>query len=322
VSSGGEVNVLIADDEPLSRQILRALLTKWGYDVVAVENGDAAWASLRTPDAPRVALLDWMMPGMDGVEVCRQLRREKPDPYTYILLISAMDAKEKVVEGLDSGADDYLTKPFHPQELKARLRVGLRLLELEDKLVHSRDAMRFKATHDALTEIWNRGAILEILSREMVRSRREGTSLGILLIDLDHFKCVNDHHGHLTGDAVLKEVSKRMLAEIRTYDSLGRYGGEEFLVLLPGCSAADTANKAELLRSSMVRQPIATATGSLNITLSVGGVSVANWPTDDINQVLHMADTALYRAKDEGRNQVVMADVADHEEALRSILAR
>jgi len=200
------VKILIADDEPVSRRMLQGLLTKWGYEVVAAEDGKVAWERLITPDAPRIALLDWMMPERNGVDVCRDMRLQRPEPYTYILLLTAKDAKESVVEGLDSGADDYLTKPFHPQELKARLRVGIRLLELEDTLVQAREAMRFKATHDALTGIWNRGTILETLERETLRSRREGTSLGVIIGDLDHFKSVNDTYGHLIGDRVLRET--------------------------------------------------------------------------------------------------------------------
>ena len=314
------MKILIADDEPLSRRVLQGLLSKWGYEVVCAEDGSAAWQILQSPQAPRIALLDWMMPGLNGVDVCRELRNQHPEPYTYILLISAMDAKDKIVEGLESGADDYLTKPFHPQELKARLRVGIRLLELEDTLIHAREAMRFKATHDLLTDVWNRGAVLEILDREITRCRRECTSLGVLMIDLDHFKAVNDTYGHLTGDSVLREVSRRMLAEIRTYDSLGRYGGEEFLVLLPGCQTADTARKAEQLRASMIEHPIDTPAGPVAVTISVGGVSVANWPSDDINQVLQMADAAMYRAKNGGRNHVVMADTSDHENTHKAAL--
>jgi len=150
------MKILIADDESVSRRMLQGLLTKWGYEVVSAEDGKAAWGLLNAPDAPRIALLDWMMPGQNGVDVCRELRAHRPAPYTYILLLTAKDAKENVVEGLESGADDYLTKPFHPQELKARLRVGIRLLNLEDNLVQAREAMRFKATHDGLTGLWTK----------------------------------------------------------------------------------------------------------------------------------------------------------------------
>ncbi len=309
------MRILIADDESVSRRMLQGLLGKWGYDVVAAEDGNAAWEMLKAPDAPRMALLDWMMPGQNGVDVCRALRKLRPEPYTYILLLTAKDAKESVVEGLESGADDYLTKPFNPQELKARIRVGLRLLDLEDNLVQAREAMRFKATHDTLTEVWNRGAILEMLERETWRSRREGLSLGVLIADLDHFKSINDSYGHLAGDAVLREVTKRMQTDVRLYDAVGRYGGEEFLILLPGCNGSDTREKAERLRDTIFREPIETPAGNLAVTMSIGGVATADWPEESANQILQMADLALYRAKEEGRNRTAMAGAAEHEEA-------
>jgi two-component system cell cycle response regulator len=309
------MKILIADDEPVSRRILERLLAKWGYEVVSAEDGKSAWDQLNAPEAPRIALLDWMMPGRNGVDVCREMRANRPQPYTYILLLTAKDAKESVVEGLESGADDYLTKPFHPQELKARLRVGIRLLELEDSLVQAREAMRFKATHDALTGVWNRGTILETLEREMTRSQREGGSLGVLIGDLDHFKSVNDTYGHLTGDEVLREATARMQSCVRSYDAVGRFGGEEFLILLPGCDAAATADKAEQLRAAIGKGPVETITGPLQITISIGAVATGDWPEENSNQVLLMIDAALYRAKEEGRNRVVMAGTAEREEA-------
>jgi len=314
------MKILIADDEPVSRRMLQSLLGKWGYEVVAAEDGNAAWEKLKASDAPRMALLDWMMPGQNGVDVCRSLRKNRPEPYTYILLLTAKDAKESVVEGLESGADDYLTKPFNPQELKARIRVGMRLLDLEDNLVQACEAMRFKATHDVLTGVWNRGAILETLERETWRSRREGLSLGVLIADLDHFKSVNDTYGHLAGDAVLREVTRRMQTDVRPYDAVGRYGGEEFLILLPGCNNSDTREKAERLREIVFHGPIATPTGALQVTMSIGGVATADWPEDSANQILQMADSALYRAKADGRNRSVMAGAAEHEEAHQSSL--
>jgi two-component system cell cycle response regulator len=309
------MKILIADDEPVSRRMLQSLLGKWGYEVDSAEDGDAAWEKLKVPGAPRMALLDWMMPGQNGVDVCRALRKLRPEPYTYILLLTARDAKESVFEGLESGADDYLTKPFNPPELKARIRVGLRVLDLEDNLVQAREAMRFKATHDVLTGVWNRGAILETLEREVWRSRREGGSLGVLIADLDHFKSVNDTYGHLAGDAVLREVTKRMKMDVRPYDAVGRYGGEEFLILLPGCGPTETRDKAERLREQISSAPIDTPAGVLKVTMSIGGVSTGEWPEEAPNQILQMADSALYRAKEEGRNRTVMAGRAEQEEA-------
>jgi two-component system cell cycle response regulator len=314
------MKILIADDSRLSRRMVEVLVTKWGYEVVTVEDGDAAWDLLQSPDAPRIALLDWMMPGQNGVDVCRKLRERRPEPYTYILLLTARDAKDSVVEGLESGADDYLTKPFHPQELQARIRVGLRLLELEDNLVQAREVMRFKATHDALTGTWNRGAILETLDREIIRSQREGLSLGVLIADLDHFKSVNDTHGHLTGDTVLREVTRRMQSEIRPYDAAGRFGGEEFLILLPGCNGPETLEKAERLRKSVAQTPVETDSGPLNVTITVGAVASRDWSEDTANQILQMADSAMYRAKKRGRNCSVLAGVADHDEVHRPLL--
>lgn len=300
------MKILIADDDRVTRRMVGGLLHKWGYEIVMVEDGNAALECLTGAIAPQLALLDWMMPGLDGLQLCREIRRIRPEPYTYIVLLTARDAKDSVVEGLEAGADDYLTKPFHALELKARLRVGIRLLNLEDNLVQARELMRFKATHDVLTGVGNRGAVLDTLERELARSRRERTPLGMLIADLDHFKSVNDTKGHLVGDEVLRECARRMRSVIRSYDSIGRYGGEEFLFLLPGCNRTATQEAAERVRKIIDESPIPTAAGALHITTSVGGASSEDWPRADSNALLRAADAALYRAKHAGRNRTVM----------------
>ena len=305
------VRILIADDDPVSCRLLDRLLHKWGYDVIAVHGGTEAWEVLQANDAPRVVLLDWMMPGLDGLEICRRIRARSAQAYVYIMLLTANDKIGNLVEGLESGADDYLTKPFHPQELRARLRVGLRMLELESGLVEARENLRFKASHDALTSIWNRGAIIELLERELARARRDGSSVGILLADIDHFKRINDTCGHLVGDEVLRAVTGRLKGEVRAYDGVGRYGGEEFLILLPGCDHAKLAAKAEQLVKIVERSSIETSTGSVPVTISIGGIASADCPHAELNSYLCAADTALYRAKVSGRNRSDMAQPSD-----------
>ena len=305
------MKILIADDDPVSCRLLEKLLSKWGYATITAHSGTEAWEVLQAEHAPRLALLDWMMPGMDGLEICRRARARLSQPYVYIMLLTANDRVGNLVEGLESGADDYLTKPFHPQELKARLRVGLRMLELESSLVEAREHLQFKASHDALTSIWNRGAILELLERELSRARREDSSVGILLADVDHFKNINDTWGHLVGDEVLRAVTGRLKAAVRSYDAVGRYGGEEFLILLPGCDRTKLETKAEQLRRTAERSPIETSAGPMPVTISIGGIASADCPQCEFKKLLRATDTALYRAKLGGRNRAELAGASD-----------
>ncbi len=300
------MKVLLADDEPVSLRLLQSTLVKWGYEVVTATDGDRAWGILHADEPPRLALLDWMMPGRKGIELCRAVRARLSQPYIYILLLTARKDKVDVIEGLESGADDYLTKPYFAQELRARLRVGERILELEDHLVAAREAMHFRATHDALTGLWNRAAILESLDRELPRAHREGRPLGILLADLDHFKKVNDTCGHQAGDEVLREAARRMLSAVRSYDLVGRYGGEEFLLLLAGCDSANLLDRAEHLRKTIAASPVQLPESCLQITVSLGAVSSSGLRELDADCFLRAADQALYRAKGAGRNRVEM----------------
>lgn len=301
------MKILVADDDAVSRRLLETTLERAGFEVVVAADGTAAASILAAEDGPRLALLDWMMPGMDGPSVCREVRVHRENPYVYMLLLTSKETKDDVIAGLASGADDYLTKPFHPEELKARLRTGQRILELEDKLVEAREEMRFKATHDPLTQLWNHGLILEFLDRELNRARREGNSLAVLLCDLDHFKKVNDTYGHLVGDEMLRETARRLLAAVRPYDAVGRYGGEEFLVLLPHCDKNCVRDRADQIRSVVSGRPVLTAQGSVSFTLSVGALASSDWGQFNGEQLLKEADAALYRAKAAGRNRVVFA---------------
>jgi len=304
------VKVLVAEDDPVSRRALEAFLRRWGYDVKLAQNGVEAWNALQEESAPRLAVLDWMMPGMDGVQVCREVRKRGPEPYVYILLLTAKDQKQDVVEGIEAGADDYLTKPFDAHELKARLRTGRRIIELQQELIRAREELRVQATRDSLTDLWNHAAILDILRREIDRSRREGTPLGVLMADIDHFKRINDTRGHMAGDQVLRQVAESLKGAVRAYDSVGRYGGEEFLVVAPGSDVASTLQLAERLRAA-VREATAGGVAASPVTLSVGFTSTAELGESDWDVLLRVADGALYEAKSAGRDRVEMAMVPE-----------
>ena len=296
------MKILIADDEALSRRLLEKTLERAGYEVIGVENGKQALEQLGKLDGPRLALLDWIMPELDGPGVCRAVRTRSEQAYVYMVLLTSKGSKEETVLGLESGADDYLTKPFNAEELRARLRVGERILLLEDRLIEARESMRFRATHDPLTSLLNRGAIMDLLARELHRSRREQKSTAILLGDVDHFKRVNDTLGHVVGDEVLAEIANRLLAAVRSYDFVGRYGGEEFLVVLNSCDPAFAPGRGEEIRRSISNRAIHTAKGPLELTMSFGLLLSADWESMKLDELMHEADIALYEAKSAGRD--------------------
>ena len=294
--------ILIADDSDLSRRWLRHLLDKWDYTVTEVEDGATALRELQATGAPKLAILDWMMPGLDGTEVVQWLRRTKRHSYTYVLLLTAKTEKSDILVGLESGADDCLTKPFDVQELQVRLRVGERIVDLQDRLSDALSASEFRATHDAMTGLYNRQTVLNALHREVARSAREHSSVGAILADVDHFKTINDTYGHGAGDEVLLEVAGRMKCALRTYDFLGRYGGEEFLIVTPNCCPDETREVAERLREAVAKNPVRLGDTSIRVTISLGA-TVAG--VDEGSQaLLRRADSALYDAKNEGRNRV------------------
>lgn len=295
--------ILIADDDAVSRQLLKSLLTKWEYDVVVACNGIEAQSKLRSPAPPRLAILDWMMPGLDGIQVIKELRAVQHDVYTYVLLLTAKGEKSDILQGLDAGADDYLTKPFDAQQLRARLRVGQRILELQQRLLGALETSEFRASHDFLTGLYNRAAVMELLRRELARCEREHTSVAVLIIDADHFKRINDSYGHLIGDEVLKQLSLRIKSALRSYDLLGRYGGEEFLIVAPNCDLADATCIAERVRACVANDKL--QIGQLQVTVTVSiGVTRARNVVLELNSMLRNADRALYLAKEKGRNRV------------------
>ena len=298
------MKILVAEDDLVTRRILEAYLAKWGYEVVMVANGREAWELLQKDDTPRLAILDWMMPGLDGTSICREVRKRNLQPYIYLILLTARGYKQDLIEGLESGADEYLTKPFDPYELKARLRSGARIVELQDNLIQAREALRELAMRDPLTNLLNRRATLDCLLSELSRADREKNPLSVMMVDADHFKSVNDSFGHLAGDEVLCEVARRLRTSARTYDLVGRFGGEEFLVVAPACRSADGLIQAERLREVVCSLPITLKDKSVTVTISVGVATTLDPNPRNMEALLNAADNALYRAKAAGRNCV------------------
>ena len=299
------MRILISEDDFTSRAILTAVLRKWGYDPVTTENGAQAWEVLQQPGAPKLVLLDWNMPEMDGVEVVRRVRKLVTSEPPYIIVVTSDGAKASIVAGLEAGANDYVVKPYDTDELLARIRVGQRMVELQAKLLEARNALAHEAMHDHLTGAANRRAIMAALSGELARTKRQNTGLSIGICDIDHFKRVNDAHGHQVGDEVLCGVVRLLEGSLRKYDRVGRWGGEEFLVVAPGSQEDEAGRLYERLRATLADNPIPTQAGKLSITVSIWA---ATWKADEsAEELLGAADAALYRAKDTGRNRVCVA---------------
>ena len=296
------MRILIADDDPVSRRLLEATLDRLGHQVVSVADGTAATAALLSPDGPRLAVLDWMMPGADGLAVCRAIRRRQA-PYVYIILLTSHNRREDLVAGLDAEADDFLTKPLDVVELRARLRSGERVISLQEGLLQAHEALRRLAAHDDLTGLWNRRMILDRLEKELHRAKRESMHLGVALVDLDQFKQINDTYGHAAGDDVLRHAADRMRTILRDYDYLGRYGGEEFLIVVSNTEAATATEVAERCRRAVAERPATIGDRRVAVTVSVGVASTHVVGYDEL-ALIQAADAAMYQAKAEGRNRV------------------
>ena len=300
------MKVLIAEDENISRRKLEKVLTDMDFEVVSCADGLDAWKVIQSENAPSLLILDWMMPGMDGLEICRKVREQDREPYTFILLLTSKDTSHDFVKGMDAGADDYITKPFNLSELRARLRAGTRIVELNEELLSVRDNLEKQATHDELTGLYNRHYMVEILEKEFARSQRYQADLACILIDLDCFKEVNDSFGHAFGDLVLREFSAHLQQNIRKADIPIRYGGEEFMVLLPSTGIAGAQKVAEKIRNSCEKKMYGDGHNSTTVTVSIGIASIKQHQLVEGKEIVACADKALYRSKAEGRNRITV----------------
>lgn len=299
------MKVLVADDSLVMRRLLEASTSSWGYQPVTAADGDQAWEILTSADPPSIAILDWMMPGLSGLAICRRLRERQSRPYVYVILLTSRGLREDIVEGLNAGADDYVVKPFDKHELEVRLRAGSRIIELQAALMSAQAELREQAMRDPLTGIWNRACILDHLERELDRARRNASPLGLLLLDLDHFKQLNDTRGHQFGDLALRAFVQRIQSAVRSYDAFGRYGGEEFLILAPGCGEQDLVGQAERLRAAVAAVPFEVEGCMISLTVSIGASGVEPGASVSSIDLIRAADDALYEAKRTGRNRAV-----------------
>jgi two-component system, cell cycle response regulator len=288
------MRILIAEDDNMQRNVLRALLTKVGHEVAAACDGQEAWDLLQQEHI-RLVITDWMMPNLSGLQLIQKIRAAGWTSYTYILLLTSKDLKENIVEGLQAGADDYLTKPFDKNELVARLGIGDRILELEGRLAHM-------ATHDILTGLFNRRALYDIALSNLQKTAAGGV-ISFIMVDLDHFKDVNDTYGHMAGDQTLRVIAGVLQENTPAGGAVGRWGGEEFLVCLPGLDCEEVLQAAEQIRRSVAGTTVLLADGkTLQVTCSLGVSSSDDCMKLDLETLVGQADEALYRAKSSGRN--------------------
>jgi len=297
------INVLIAEDDRISGRILERHIKGWGYKPYLAQDGEHAWEIFQN-NPIEVAILDWMMPRVNGLELCRRIRQPKyldHGNYVYIILLTARDEREDLLRGLNSGADDYIIKPFDPLELRARLNTGRRIIELQ-RLLNK------QATYDALTGLLNRRRLLGRAQEEYSRHQRENKPLSLILFDIDDFKKINDTYGHLAGDAILVEVAKRLRRGLRQYDHVGRYGGDEILALLPNCNFQALQKIAERLATLIAEKPILYESQAFSVSISAGGLSTESYPSLSLQELIALSDKALYQAKRAGRNRVIILE--------------
>lgn len=298
------MKILIAEDENTTRRRLEKFLKDMDYEVISCKDGLDAWEVIQSENAPNLLILDWMMPGMNGVEICRKVREQGREPYTYILLLTMKDKQEDIIYGMEAGADDYITKPFNQHELRVRLKAGRRIVEMNKELLDAREVLRKKVIYDNLTGLYSRHYMLEILEKEYARALRHQTDLSCLLIDIDYFKVINDTFGHVFGDSVLREFSASLKLVARKYDFIFRYGGEEFMILLPNTGIDGARSVAEKIRSICESKVYKDGINVTIATVSIGVSSVKNHQPSESNELIAFADKALYRSKSKGRNRV------------------
>jgi len=300
--SKSKFKVLIAEDDRDARKLLRDFLENLSFEIYETSNGTDALDIIEKEEISMV-LLDWVMPGIEGIEVCRKIRDLDINRYIYIIMVTGKSEKKDIMAGLHVRADDYVVKPFRFQELKVRIMSCERILKLEKRLREAHEKLYELSVYDSLTGVFNRATILEKFSQELERGQRIGHEVSIIFADIDDFKSINDKFGHLIGDEVLKEIADILSENCRNYDFVGRYGGEEFVIIVPGLKSDCACSVAERMRKAVCENPVHVANMEIPVTLSLGVASSKE--SGDTKEIIGLADKALYEAKKSGKNSTV-----------------
>jgi len=301
-----DFKVLVADDSRIYRKLVEQTLSEKQYAVLFAKSGREA-INLFSEHQPSLVITDWMMPDLSGIELCEHIRSHTRQSYTYLIILTGITEKNKLVKGLAAGADDYLTKPFHSDELLARVGVGRRIVELHRQLEAKNLLLEELALTDPLTGLPNRRAIEDWATRQLSGAARYGFSFLVVLADLDHFKTVNDVHGHNAGDVVLKKFSEILKTNSRRSDICGRIGGEEFLFVLTHTTQENARVVVERIRAELEAAKFDFDGSSLTVTASFGLAGFEGTQAPDFNRLVSQADAALYAAKRTGRNRIETA---------------
>jgi diguanylate cyclase (GGDEF)-like protein len=297
------MKVLLIDDDPVTKEIIFSYLETLGNDLCYAKSAEEG-LDLLSEEKYDIVICDFILPGMNGMELCKEIRRREEGSldYTYFIMITHKLSKEVFNNSLSCGADDFIFKPFDENEFISRFRAGVRIIELIKRLKSAKQEIEEISRTDYLTGIYNRRALMEILSAELFRSIREKTELCAAILDLDNFKNVNDVYGHFVGDEVLKGFVEIAKSCIRRYDVIGRFGGEEFIIILPKTTKETGYMVMERIRSTLEDKGIKTSSGTINITVSIGVACTCD--SKNVDQLIHDADISLYKAKTSGRNRV------------------
>ncbi|MGC9327742.1 MAG: GGDEF domain-containing response regulator [Candidatus Hinthialibacter sp.] len=299
--------ILIADQDRSLMGLLQTNLREWGFEAVYASNESEARQILRRKHSPQLVVFDFTLASTDAIDICRQISDKEHGTYKYIIVLVNEENYEDVLHSVDFGPDDYLIKPFNIHEFRFRLNTAQRIIRFQEDLIRERENLKKMSMHDSLTQLYNRSAIMDLFSREISRSQRRNSFLSLFMVDIDYFKSINDSHGHLAGDAVLREAASRISDSLRRYDAVGRYGGEEFLVIVPHCDHLQAKQLAERIRLRVSSEPFCVEKKKLYVTISIGVSTCLCGNGSTPNQLIQQADQALYAAKNSGRNRVELS---------------